>query len=175
MKTLTKPLSRYCIFFNEKIYDVKKCYLCDKYENKNEEPESEAESIDNFGSPNMKGHIKFNSCNFSQSLNCDEIAGKPVESFSSLKKVSFITKKYINNLTGNSHVAKTIILKNWHDIAGKIFQDSVIPEKLSKGVLILKSSSPAVTQSFLFVKSEIIKKINSALNQNLVKKIKVVQ
>ena len=172
MKTLTKPLSRYCIFFNEKIYDVKKCFLCDKYKNKNDEM---TEPINNFQSPNMKGHIKFNSCNFSQSLNCDEIAAKPVESFSSLKKVSLITKKYINNLTGNSNVAKTIILKNWPDIAGKIFKDSVIPEKLSKGVLILKSSSPSVTQSFLFVKSEIINKINSALNQNLIKKIKVIQ
>nr|MBP7653600.1 DUF721 domain-containing protein [Candidatus Dependentiae bacterium] len=160
MKAVSKPLTRYCIFFKEKIFDLKKCCICSKYLKK-EEIQSTFGEIPK--SPNMTAHFKFSTCSFSQSLNCQQLSETPDIYRGSLKKMSFLTKKYITGLTGNTNISRTIILSKWNEIVGDIFNNSLVPEKLYKGTLILKSESPAVTQSFMFVKNDVIKKINSLL------------
>jgi hypothetical protein len=166
-----KSFTRYCLKYKTKLFDLKKCSLCQNYELKQGYDIPKYKLPKNSG---LLGHFKFNSCQFSANLNRQELVDKK-ETNASVKNISKISSRIIDKLKHNSKVTKNIIINNWENIVGNQFKDTVVPYKIIKSVLYVKTESPTITENFHFMNIEIMDNINNLFDKPVVKKIKAIQ
>ena len=171
MSVSGKNLTRFCIKNNEKLFDLKKCFLCSAYLLKEKYEMPDIDLPDNSA---LRGHLKFNSCEFAHNLNFEELS-KRDSNPAGVKTMHGLTKKFFSKLKLTPESIVSIITANWDKIVGDTFKEKLVPVKFSRGSLIIKSSSPSLTQDFLFVKTDVMKNINVLLKSEKIFKIKIQQ
>ncbi len=168
MKKL-KSLSRYCFNKNEKIIDLKICFLCEKYSLKENFDVPDISLPDSSG---LLGHLKFNSCEFADNLDFQELL-KISSLPAAIKTLNNTIPRFFKKLKLNGKCIFNIIYANWKIIVGVAFENIIVPVKYVNGTLVVKCIQPAAAQDFMFVKDDVIKNLNSLLMNNAVKKIKI--
>jgi predicted nucleic acid-binding Zn ribbon protein len=69
-------------------------------------------------------------------------------------------------------IQQNAAVNRWSEIVGERISEVTEAEKIEKGILVVKVSSPVWRNELVFMKTNLIKNINDALAKNIVKDIK---
>ena len=87
-------------------------------------------------------------------------------------------KSAINEFLKKAGLEKGVSQNNallvWKEVVGDKVSQNTAPEKGDSGTLYIITSNPTWSQVLVFIKSDIIKKLNNKLGKNTIKEIKFI-
>ena len=83
-----------------------------------------------------------------------------------------INKMLISSANNESNQDMLMIYGHWKDIVGDLIAENTTPASYKKNLLVVYVESSAWLHQLQFLKTNMIKKINSALKKDIIKDIK---
>ena len=91
-----------------------------------------------------------------------------------MQHISGAIKNFLKKTGLEKAVAQQGALELWPSVVGYRVAKNTSAESVERGILIVRTTTPAWRQELLFQKKEIIKAINKELKNNIVKDIRFI-
>lgn len=88
------------------------------------------------------------------------------------EKIGNVFTQLFNDLGIDKAIQQNMAVSQWSEIVGERIAEISEAERIEKGVLFVKVSSPVWRNELVFMKSSLINSVNEALAKNIVKDIK---
>ena len=89
------------------------------------------------------------------------------------KPLSNVLRQYLHAIGADVRIREIRALQKWDEVVGRVISRDTIDIDLRKGVLTVKFKSPLIRNEIMARRSEIIRKMNDAAGENIVKIINV--
>ena len=91
-----------------------------------------------------------------------------------MEKLKTALEKTLKEAGAQKMVTKGKAITLWSKVAGKEISKATEATHIEKGVLFVKTKSPAWRNELMFQKEEIVKKFNNLLKKRIIKDIKFI-
>jgi len=89
------------------------------------------------------------------------------------ESLTSVIQQYLHAIGADVRIKEIRALQKWDDVVGRVISRDTIDIDLRKGVLTVKFKSPLIRNEIMARRSEIIRKMNDAAGENIVKIINV--
>ena len=87
--------------------------------------------------------------------------------------LSSVIQQYLHAIGADVRIREIRALQKWDDVVGRVIARDTIDLDLRKGVLTVKFKSPLIRNEIMARRSEIIRLMNEAAGENIVKIINI--
>lgn len=87
--------------------------------------------------------------------------------------LSSVIQQYLHAIGADVRIREIRALQKWDDVVGRVIARDTIDLDLRKGVLTVKFKSPLIRNEIMARRSEIIRFMNEAAGENIVKIINI--
>ncbi|MBQ1884404.1 MAG: DUF721 domain-containing protein [Bacteroidales bacterium] len=87
--------------------------------------------------------------------------------------LSSVIQQYLHAIGADTRIREIRAMQKWDEVVGRVISRDTIDIELRQGVLTVKFKSPLIRNEIFARRSDIIRKMNEAAGENIIKTINI--